>query len=173
MKIRELIVVEGAHDRQRLEKLLDCQVICTGGLGLDENAMKMIVRAQDDPGVIVLTDADNAGERIRSQIMKIAPHCRHAYIAKKDSTGKRNVGVEFAADEKILEALRETVSYQEGKETISWPEYLELGLMGNKALREKVCTRLNIGLYNNRTLYKRLNMLAIDARTVREIIDED
>ena len=31
-RIRELIVVEGKHDRDRLEKLFDCDVICTDGL---------------------------------------------------------------------------------------------------------------------------------------------
>ena len=39
-RIKELIVVEGKHDRDRLEKLFDCDVICTDGLSMSREVLE-------------------------------------------------------------------------------------------------------------------------------------
>ena len=171
-RIKELIVVEGKHDKQKLEKLFDCDVVCTNGLSLDPSTMELVKRASDNRGVIVLTDADNPGNVIRNAISEIAPGCKHAFIPKKDSIGKRNVGVEFAQDDSIREALKNLVTFDDNKDSLLWAEYLQSGLMGNSQLREKVCIALHLGLSNNKTLFKRLNMIGIDYKKLQEIIDE-
>ena len=40
-KIKELIVVEGKHDKQKLEKLFECDVVCTNGLSLDPSTINI------------------------------------------------------------------------------------------------------------------------------------
>ena len=170
-KIKELIVVEGKHDKDRIEKLYDCDVVCTDGLSLNSDSMELIKALGESRGVIVLTDADNPGNVIREAVNKIVPDCKNAFIAKKDSIGKRNVGVEYASDEAIREALNNCVTFISNQETLSWAEYLSTGLMGDKALREKVCNSLHIGLSNNKTLFKRLNMLGIEYDQLQEIIN--
>ena len=64
-KVRELLVVEGKHDKDKLERLFDCDIICTNGLGVDDDTMKTIRTCALNQGVIVLTDPDRPGEKIR------------------------------------------------------------------------------------------------------------
>ena len=171
-RMKELIVVEGKHDKQKLERLFDCDVVCTNGLSLDPSTMELVKTASETRGVIVLTDADNPGNIIRKAISEAAPSVKHAFVAKKDSIGKRNVGIEYAYDEAIREALNNLVTFEKNKESLSWPQYLECGLMGNARLREKVCDSLHLGYSNNKTLFKRLNMIGIDINRLQEIINE-
>lgn len=169
-KIKELIVVEGKHDKQKLESIFDCDVVCTDGLSLNESALELIKTASLKQGVIILTDSDNPGERIRKEILKIAPDAQVAIVEKKDSIGKRNVGIEYASDEAIIKALENRISLTNREETLSWSDYCELGIMGNKQLREKVCAGFRVGLCNNKTLFKRLNMLAVKKEDIEKII---
>ena len=41
-KIKELIVVEGKHDKDKIERLFDCQVLCTNGLAITQDDLKII-----------------------------------------------------------------------------------------------------------------------------------
>ena len=169
-RIKELIVVEGKHDVAKLHKLFDCDVVITNGLSLDENAMEMIKAAADRQGVVVLTDPDHPGEVIRKAVMEIAPQARHAFINKEDAIGKRNVGVEYARDQAIIDALNNCVVFDGRSESISWQQYCDLGIIGNSESREKVCRHFHAGHCNNKTLFKRLNMLGVTSEEIREIL---
>ena len=170
-RIKELIVVEGRHDVERLHKLFDCDVVITNGLSLDDNAMEMIRAASDKQGVVVLTDPDHPGEVIRKAVMEIAPKAKHAFINREDAIGKRNVGVEYANDQAIIDALNSCVVFDNKTESISWQEYCSLDIIGNSENREKVCRHFHTGHCNNKTLFKRLNMLGITSDEVREILE--
>ncbi len=170
-KIKELIVVEGKHDAARLQSLYDCDVVCTGGLSLTPSSLDIIRSAAEKQGVIIMTDSDNPGETIRKKLLEMVPDAQVAIVPKKQSIGARNVGIEFADDESIREALRGRITLTNREETLSWPQYCELGIMGNKALREKVCLHFRVGLCNNKTLFKRLNMLGVDRKAVLEVIN--
>ncbi len=172
-KVRELLVVEGRHDRDKLERLFDCDIICTNGLGVDEDTMKTIRTCAENQGVIVLTDPDGPGERIRRQIMEEVPQACHVFIPRRQAIGKRNVGIEYVDDEILKQSLQKAVTFEKGEESLKWSAYLHSGLMGNSSLREKVCERLNIGFCNNKTLFRRLNMLGIDEERLRKTIEDE
>lgn len=172
MKIKELIVVEGKHDQQRLQKLFDCDVVCTAGLSLDPSALEMIRSASVKQGVIIFTDSDHPGEKIRKAVLQIAPDAQIAVVEKQDSVGRRNVGVEYAGDEAIRQALEGRISLTNRTESLSWQQYCDLEIMGNSLLRKKVCAYFRVGLCNNKTLFKRLNMLAVTKRDVEKVIRE-
>ena len=166
-KIRELIVAEGKHDVDRLHQLYDCDVITTSGLSLSEDVLDFIEKAAEKRGVIVLTDSDHAGEVIRKRIAERVPSVGHAFVSKNKSIGKRNVGIEYASDEGLREALDNVVTFEKGQQTLSWQQYCDLGLIGDKKAREQLCERLHIGLCNNKTLFKRLNMLGLKEEDLR------
>lgn len=46
--------------------------------------------------MIILTDPDHAGERIRKIVSAKVPGCKHAFIPEKDATRKGDIGVENA-----------------------------------------------------------------------------
>ncbi len=169
--IEELLVVEGKHDEARLKKLFDCDVLTTNGLGFGEDTLEIIRQASENRGVIVLTDPDHPGQKIRDAIIQKAPKCRHAFIERKDAIGKRNVGVEYCDEGKLMKALESVVTFGEGHREITAAQYESLGLSGDRAKREYVSSQLHLGKCNNKRLRKYLSMLDIDLETVRKIAD--
>ncbi|MBQ3383812.1 MAG: ribonuclease M5 [Erysipelotrichaceae bacterium] len=169
-KIKELIVVEGKHDRQKLEKLFDCDVICTDGLSMSPEVLETIKTVGEKRGVIILTDPDHPGEVIRKKIAEIVPQRQHVFVNKKEAIGKRNVGIEYVSDEDLVKALENRITFDSRTESLSWAEFLELGIMGNSEKRNQLCTKLHIAFSNNKTLYKRLNMMGMTYGELKELI---
>ena len=64
--IKEVIVVEGRDDIDAVKKAVDAELIAVGGFGINKRVIDRIKEAQKRKGVIVLTDPDFAGEKIRS-----------------------------------------------------------------------------------------------------------
>ena len=171
-RIKELIVVEGKHDRDRLEKLFDCDVICTDGLSMSEDVLETIRTIGAKRGVIVFTDPDHPGEVIRRRIGEIVPDCQHVFVNRTDAIGRRNVGVEYVSDENIIKALENRITFEKDSETLKWEEFCSLGIIGNKERRTKLCEELHIGYSNNKTLFKRLNMMGMTQQQLEDILKE-
>ena len=72
-KIQEVIVVEGRHDTEKLRKYFDCDTIETGGTSLGDSVIERIREAQKARGVIIFTDPDSPGNRIRNVINQNIP----------------------------------------------------------------------------------------------------
>lgn len=170
--IKELIVVEGKHDADRLHALYDCDVVCTDGLAMNEGTMELIRQASVSRGIIIMTDADRPGRIIQDKLLETVPEAKIATVEKKDSIGARNVGIEYAGDEAIRKALDNLITFGEDKQSLSWDEYTETGIMGNRELRVKICSHFHVGLCNNKTLFKRLNMLGVKYKEVMEAVNE-
>ncbi|MEA4911399.1 MAG: DUF4093 domain-containing protein [Oscillospiraceae bacterium] len=78
------VVVEGRYDAARLATITDALIVQTDGFGVftDPEKQELIRRLAGTTGVIVLTDSDAAGFRIRKFIEDITGGAgvRHAYI---------------------------------------------------------------------------------------------
>ena len=97
--IKEVIVVEGRDDVDAVKKALDAEIIAVGGFGINAKVIDRIKEAQKRKGVIVLTDPDFAGEKIRRIISKRVKGIKHAYISREDGTKDGDIGVENATQE--------------------------------------------------------------------------
>lgn len=176
MKIKEVIVVEGKHDSQRLKRFFDVDTIETNGLHLSSERIKYIHSLQEKRGVVLFLDPDSAGERIRHRLNCAIPSLKNAFIDKKKCRTSKKVGIEHASQEALAEALSNTITYtNEIKQTLSYAEYLELGFHGRsdaKALRSYIGNVLFLGECNSKTLFKRLNMYQIHSDELRKIIEE-
>ena len=98
-RVKELIVVEGKHDVEKLRQVVDCDVICTNGLSISQQQLDIIKQASVKQGVIVMTDPDNAGNRIRDIINNYVANTKQVFIEKKKAIGKRNVGIEYVSND--------------------------------------------------------------------------
>lgn len=166
MKIKEIIVVEGRDDTNRVKEAIDCDTFETNGSALTKKKIERLIFLEKTRGLIVLTDPDYAGKRIRGIIEKNIPTAKHAYISNKkavDSKGK--IGIEAASKEDIIAAIKNHYTpMDEVKNDISNEILIELGLVGgttSKVLREELCERLNIGYTNAKQLLNKLNMYNI------------
>ncbi|MBS4201472.1 ribonuclease M5 [Bacillus sp. FJAT-49732] len=167
MKIKEIIVVEGKDDTQAIKKSVDADTIETNGSAISMETIEKIKLAQQVRGVIIFTDPDFPGEKIRKTIAEHVPGCMHAFIDKKFAKRKngRGLGVEHASREAIREALKEAQTMTEmTDELISKEDLIDAGLIGGpkaKGRRERLGELLKIGYTNGKQLHKRLMMFQI------------
>lgn len=103
--IKEIIVVEGRDDTVAVKRALEADTIETGGSAINEMTLRKIALAQERRGVIIFTDPDHAGERIRKIVANRVPGCKHAFLREADATKRGDIGVENASPEVIREAL--------------------------------------------------------------------
>ncbi|WP_066870859.1 ribonuclease M5 [Clostridium mediterraneense] len=161
--IKEVIVVEGRDDVAAVKRAIDAELIAVGGFGINKKVIERIKEAQKRKGVIVLTDPDFAGEKIRSIIRKRVPEAKHAYIARVDGTRAKdgNIGVENASPEVIIRALNEAkVTVEEKREEFVIADLVYFKLSADpkaKERRELLGKELSIGYGNANQLLSRLN----------------
>ena len=166
--IKEVIVVEGKNDTNTLQAYFDCDTIETGGDQVNDKTIDRIQKAQDQRGVIIFTDPDTPGEHIRRMISSRVSGCKHAFINKEKAKTPKKVGVEHANKEDLWNALCHYVTFENQEEVLSWEEFVDLGLVGNKNLRFKVCEDFHIGPCNAKTCFKRFNQMKITKKDIIE-----
>ena len=175
-KIRELIVVEGKNDTARLKRFFDCDTIETGGLSLDEETLAYIALANEKRGVIIFTDPDSPGNRIRDKINKAVPGCRNAFVDKKEARTEKKVGIEHAEEDVLRESLEHLITYTDTvQENISVADFYEAGLLGKEdsaQKRETIGNLLHIGFANAKTLRHRMNCLGITKEELMKLVNE-
>ncbi len=170
--IKEVIVVEGKNDRFKLQSFLDVDVIETHGLAVDDRILDEIMSAQRTRGVIILTDPDFPGNKIRQIITDAVPNCKHAFIEKKDGLGKNKVGIEHASKEVILAALEHVIQFDDICETLTWASFLDADIVGDKEKRLFVYHYFKLGYGNAKTLFKRLNRIGVKAPQLMEAVNK-
>ncbi|SMB86849.1 RNAse M5 [Desulfonispora thiosulfatigenes DSM 11270] len=172
--IKEVIVVEGKDDIQAVKRAVDAQMICTSGMGITKDTIIKIQRASERCGIIILTDPDYPGERIRSIISQKVKNCKQAYVTKSQARCKKTgkIGVEYANPEDIIKALEGAKAEHKTYEVV----FTEFDLMqwnlvgppaGNKR-REKLGNILGIGKTNAKQFLRRLNAYDISKEEVEK-----
>lgn len=112
-----VIVVEGRYDAARLAGLTDAVILTTDGFGIytDKARQKLLRQLARTHGLLLLTDPDAAGFRIRTYVTQLAgeQYVRQAYVPacpgkekRKAAPGKEGLlGVEGIPDETLYEIL--------------------------------------------------------------------
>jgi len=172
----DIIVVEGYHDEARIKSVFkDANCIVTNGSEISKETIELIKEMSKNHRIIIFTDPDYPGERIRSIIEKEVGNVSHAFLNKKDaiSKNKKKVGIEHASREAIIEALKNVYNDDEIKYNITNQDLFELGLNGSinsHILRERISDILNIGNPNAKLFLKRINLLGITRKNLEELI---
>lgn len=169
LKIQEIIVVEGKDDTRRLQEVVEADTIETIGSAINEEILMQIEHAQETRGIIIFTDPDFSGEKIRKTIMEVVPKAKHAFLPRNQAVPKKkgSLGVEHASDEAILEALKKVVTPVDDETQapeITRQMLAAYGLIAGahaKEKREMLGDELRIGYTNGKQLEKRLNMFRI------------
>ncbi len=146
-RIEEIIVVEGKYDAVKLASLVDALIIPTGGFSVftSDETKNLILTLGKKRGIIVMTDSDSAGFRIRTYINKFASgiNVKNAYVPsvqgkekRKRAPGKEGLlGVEGVDDKMILKALDAVCATPKSERTgreITYTDLYILGLSGTQ-----------------------------------------
>ncbi len=169
MKIKEVIVVEGKSDTNKIKHAVQADTIETNGSAINEATLQLIKHAQDKRGVIIFTDPDYPGQRIRHIIDETVPGCKHAFLPKKEAIARRegkSVGIEHASNEAIQIALQNVYELTDDviASDITKADLIYHGLLGGQGAREKrerLGDYLHIGYTNGKQLLHRLQMFQI------------
>ena len=145
--LRQAIVIEGKYDRMKLNGIFDAVFIETGGFNLlhSEETKELIRKFAREKGIIVLTDSDYAGLRIRSYINDFVKEGKvyNAYLPEIPGKEKRKqhagsagiVGVEGTPEDLIIKAVAECTGGETGTaviDPVTPAEMAEAGLAGGK-----------------------------------------
>lgn len=163
--IKEIIVVEGKSDVSAVKKAVDAQVIATSGLGINEKIISVIKKASKNRGIIILTDPDYPGKKIRNILSSEIENCKHAFIPRDKANKNGNIGVENACAEEIIEALKNArAEIAENRQEFSNKDMVYYELIGNDNASKKrglIGDELGIGYCSAKQFLKRLNTFGI------------
>ena len=117
LKLEQALLVEGKYDAARLANIVDGTILTTDGFRVfkDGALQKMLKRIAAAQGLIILTDSDAAGFKIRHFVTGLvgAENVLQAYVpaihgkeARKAEPGKEGLlGVEGVNNQLILQGL--------------------------------------------------------------------
>ena len=104
----DIIVVEGTHDEIKVKAAYpNAECIITNGSEISDDTIELIKEMSKKHRIVIFTDPDSPGERIRSIITNAIPNASQAFLRKKEciSNNKKKVGIEHASIDAIKEAL--------------------------------------------------------------------
>ena len=190
LKINEIIVVEGRDDITAIKRVVDAHIIALNGFSaLSKKTINKIVELSKNNDLILFTDPDFAGKKIRDTLnffpckiricdtlKRYIPNIKHAFVSQKDATKNNNIGVENANDEAILEALKNVITANQNIENrFSIEDLIDNGFVsGSNAKKRRVMLGniLKIGYYNAKQLLKALNSFNISKEQFEEAVEE-
>ena len=170
-----IIVVEGASDEALLRSFLDVDIVTTNGSEVSRGTIDYLIEAKKKRDIVVLTDPDSPGKRIRDVLDQNIPGLMHAYIPKDKAIKRHKVGVAESDKDTILEALSHLVPAPSKTGSLTFADLAELGLIGGeeaKLRRAKIESALHLGHCNGKTLLKRANALNLTLADLKEALDQ-
>jgi ribonuclease M5 len=175
MLIKETIVVEGIHDQSALSQVVKAHIIVTNGLHISLAIIELITFHASTNGVIVLTDPDTPGKKIREKLSHI-PNIKHAYLQSKDARHKTKVGVEYASSLTLLDALKNVISPNSTQSTLNLNDLMDLDLSyGEHASnrRQYLIQHFHLCEGNAKAFIKQCQNLNISKEDIIEVLNHD
>jgi ribonuclease M5 len=170
--IKEIIVVEGKADISAVKRAVEAQVISTNGLGINQKIINIIKKASKNRGIIILTDPDYPGKKIRNILASEIENCKHAFIPRDKANKDGDIGVENASAQAIIEALKNAkAEVAENRQEFTNKDMLYYELAGNDNAAKRrglIGDELGIGYCSAKQFLKRLNSFGI----IREELEE-
>lgn len=177
VKYHAVIVVEGATDRSLLDSFMDAEIVTTNGSDVPCETIEFLKELSKKSDIVVLTDPDSPGKRIRDVLDQHIPGLYHAFIPKEKAIKGHKVGVAECDKETILEALNNAMPPLKEKEkgSLTTEDLFELGIIGaedSSTKRDLLCHKFHLGYCNGKTILKRLNALNISKEELRSALHE-
>ena len=176
MMIKEIIVVEGRDDTAAVKRAVEAEIIETHGWGITEETLERIKLASERKGIIIFTDPDYPGEKIREIVARVAKDCRHAFLPKDKALKDGDVGIENARPKDIILALEKArIEKTNARDEFNKADLFKYGLVGTKGSnikRDLLGRILGIGHCNSKQFLKRLNNYGITREEFNQAISE-
>ena len=153
LHLEQAIIVEGKYDKIKLNSIIDGVIITTNGFSVikDKEKIELIRYFAKKKGIIILTDSDSAGFKIRNYIKGAVKDGKITNVYIPDVFGKEKrktapskegkLGVEGIDKEILLKAFEKAgilaSETTEKRDPITKIDLYEAGLTGGKNSSEK------------------------------------
>lgn len=152
LHLTQAVVVEGKYDKIKVSAVIDAVIIVTNGFGIYKNkqTQELIRLYAKTCGIVILTDSDTAGARIRGHIKSIVPEGKVISLYVPEIFGKERrksapskegkLGVEGMSVQVIRETFERAgllSSDIDEREKLTRQDFYELGLSGAPESRER------------------------------------
>ena len=147
IRLKYPVIVEGKYDKMKLRGMVEGEIITTEGFRIfrDKDKLTLIRRLAAAGKVVLLTDSDRAGFRIRGYLSGAIPPERIIQVYIPEILGKERrkaapseegtLGVEGMPEEVLRRALEQAGALEDGnappvREPITKQDLFALGLSG-------------------------------------------
>lgn len=153
INIDRAVIVEGKYDKIKLSSVINGVILCTDGFRIfkDKEKMSIIRHYAEKTGIIILTDSDSAGFKIRNYLKGAVNGGNIINVYIPDIFGKERrkaapskegkLGVEGMSEEVLLDAFRRAgIACTEGEKKTGGIDKMllyELGFSGVPDASEK------------------------------------
>ncbi len=175
--IREVIIVEGRDDERAVTNAVEATTIATHGYGISKETFEEIEWAYEKRGIIIFTDPDFAGEKIRKRLAEKFPKAGHAYLHREDARKGADIGIENAKPQQIRDALDKAKYHVVDKnEIFTFADLMQYGLSGTASANDRRAAagkKLGIGTGNTKEFLKKLNQYAITKEELEKALFQE
>lgn len=153
LHLEQAVIVEGKYDKIKLSSVVDAVIITTNGFSVikDKEKLEMIRFFAKNKGIIILTDSDSAGFKIRNFLKGAISDGKITNVYIPDIFGKEKrkaapskegkIGVEGIDTQTLLEAFRKagviSTEADSEREPVTKLDLFEAGLSGGNNSAEK------------------------------------
>ncbi len=153
LHLEQAVIVEGKYDKIKLSSVVDAVIITTNGFSVikDKEKLEIIRFFAKNKGIIILTDSDSAGFKIRNFLKGAISDGKITNVYIPDIFGKEKrkavpskegkIGVEGIDTQILLEAFRKagviSTEADSRRESVTKLDLFEVGLSGGNNSAEK------------------------------------
>ncbi len=153
LHLEQAVIVEGKYDKIKLSSVVDAVIITTNGFSVikDKEKLEIIRFFAKNKGIIILTDSDSAGFKIRNFLKGAISDGKITNVYIPDIFGKEKrkavpskegkIGVEGIDTQILLEAFRKagviSTEADSRREPVIKLDLFEVGLSGGNNSAEK------------------------------------
>lgn len=173
----QVFVVEGKNDIKVVKSVFP-ESICikTNGLGINKVAIDQLKVLEKDNEIIVITDPDSAGTKIRNIVLSEIPSASFLDLPKEKCIKKNKVGLENLTKEEFLKILNTCKLLNKAllrQNKFSLFDLIELKLTGPKSRenKNKLHTFLGIYHFNVKQLLNFLNNSNYSKEQLKEVLN--
>ena len=174
LHLNELIVVEGKTDIDFLSSFIEADFYSVNGSAISSKDLSFLKEIEKNRPIIILTDPDFPGKKIREILNSNLTNVYNAYVRKEFSIKNHKVGVAESTINEVLLALNNLKKFETNVNSdLTMNDLYALNLNGSKnskQLRKTICDYLHIEYLNAKQLLKKLKMLGLNKNDLMEII---
>lgn len=175
----QIVVVEGKNDIVRLKQVFPTlNVVSVNGSAINEDVVNMLIEKSETHEIIICTDPDYPGVKIRHELENKIKDVSHLFIERKIafSRNRKKIGLEHLNNKQIIELFGNIIKASPKSDSdvdISFlHEYKLIGEANSKEVRTNLSNKLNLGHVNGKTLLNRIKSFNISKEDIINALKE-